>query len=53
MLLTKSIGKTSDAGIEWKVIAFFYAEASSMEMARNSLLSKNVGGIGSSHSILS
>ncbi|NUK31635.1 hypothetical protein HT574_16585 [Parageobacillus sp. VR-IP] len=51
MLLTKSI----DAGIEWKgkAIAFFYAEASSMEMARNSLLSKNVGGIGSSHSILS
>jgi hypothetical protein len=35
MLLTESTEKASDAGIKWKEAAFFYAEASLMEMARN------------------
>ncbi|MDR9797525.1 hypothetical protein Q4O60_13835 [Aeribacillus pallidus] len=35
---TESIEKTSDAGIEWKKADFFLAAASSMEVARNSLL---------------
>jgi hypothetical protein len=38
MLLTGPIKKTSDAFIEWKEITFFCAEASSMEMVRNSHL---------------
>jgi hypothetical protein len=32
MLLTESIEKASDAGVEWKDAVFFYAEASSMEV---------------------
>jgi hypothetical protein len=31
MLLAKSIGKTSNAGIEWKENSFFYAEVFSIE----------------------
>jgi hypothetical protein len=38
MLLTEPIKKTSDAFIEWKETSFFRAEASSMEMVRNSHL---------------
>jgi hypothetical protein len=38
MLLTGPIKKASDAFIEWKEVAFFCAEASSMEMVRNSHL---------------
>jgi hypothetical protein len=38
MLLTGPIKKASDAFIEWKEIAFFCAEASLMEMVRNSHL---------------
>ncbi|KYD09821.1 hypothetical protein B4119_2669 [Parageobacillus caldoxylosilyticus] len=37
-MLTESLGKTSDEAIERKETSFFYAEASSMEMARNSRL---------------
>jgi hypothetical protein len=38
MLLMESIGKISDEFIEWKEAAFFYAEAFSVEMVRNSRL---------------
>jgi hypothetical protein len=38
MLLTEPIQKASDAGIEWKETAFFRAEASLVEMVRNSRL---------------
>jgi hypothetical protein len=38
MLLTGPIQKASDAFIEWKKTTFFRAEASSMEMVRNSHL---------------
>jgi hypothetical protein len=38
MLLTGPIKKASDEFIEWKEAAFFCAEASSMEMVRNSHL---------------
>jgi hypothetical protein len=38
MLLTGPIKKTSDTFIEWKENAFFCAEASLVEMARNSQL---------------
>jgi hypothetical protein len=38
MLLTGPIKKASDAFIEWKETAFFCAEASSIEMVRNSYL---------------
>jgi hypothetical protein len=38
MLLTGPIQKASDAFIEWKEAAFFRAEASLMEMVRNSHL---------------
>jgi hypothetical protein len=38
MLLTGPIKKASDAFIEWKETTFFYTEASSMEMVRNSHL---------------
>jgi hypothetical protein len=39
MLFTGPIKKASDAGIEWKETSFFYAEASLMEVVRNSHLS--------------
>jgi hypothetical protein len=38
MLLTEPIKKASDEFIEWKESTFFYAEASSMELVRNSQL---------------
>jgi hypothetical protein len=38
MLLTGLIKKASDAFIEWKEAAFFRAEASLVEMVRNSRL---------------
>jgi hypothetical protein len=38
MLLTGSIKKTSDVFIEWKETAFFRAEASLVEVVRNSHL---------------
>jgi hypothetical protein len=38
MLLTGPIKKASDAFIEWKEAAFFRAEASLVEMVRNSRL---------------